>query len=119
MLSPSTAWPAVDDQQSQEVPHDTRPADVRAVRVGRYAKSALDKLGAWSAVKSKFVGAENVRAALLMVARNEAALGIVCATDAKVEPGVKIVSTFPANSHQPIFYPCPPKRFTTLTKFMS
>lgn len=79
--------------------------DVRAVPVGRYAKSALEKLGAWSAVKSKFARAENVRAALLLVARNEAALGIVYATDAKIEPGVKIVGTFPANSHQPIIYP--------------
>ena len=79
--------------------------DVKAVPVGRYAKSALEKLGAWSAVESQFVRAENVRAALLLVARNEAALGIVYATDAKIEPGVKIVGTFPANSHQPIIYP--------------
>ena len=58
--------------------------DVKAVPVGRYAKSALEKLGAWSAVESQFVRAENVRAALLLVARNEAALGIVYATDAKI-----------------------------------
>jgi molybdate transport system substrate-binding protein len=79
--------------------------DVSAVPVGKYAKSALEKLGAWSAVKSKFARAENVRAALLLVARNEAALGIVYATDAKMEPGVRIVGTFPANSYQPIIYP--------------
>jgi molybdate transport system substrate-binding protein len=49
--------------------------------------------------------AENVRAALTLVARDEAALGIVYSTDARVEPGVKIVGTFPADSHPPIIYP--------------
>ena len=49
--------------------------------------------------------AENVRAALALVARGEAPLGIVYETDAKVEPGVKIVGTFPADSHPPIVYP--------------
>jgi molybdate transport system substrate-binding protein len=79
--------------------------DVGSVPVGKYAKSALEKLGAWSAAEPKFAMAENVRAALLLVARGEAALGIVYATDAKVQPGVKIVGTFPANSHPPIIYP--------------
>ena len=49
--------------------------------------------------------ADNVRAALLLVSRGEAALGIVYETDAKVEPGVKIVGTFPDGSHPPIIYP--------------
>ena len=40
--------------------------------------------------------AENVRAALALVARGEAPLGIVYETDAKVEPNVKIVGAFPA-----------------------
>ncbi|WP_438279182.1 molybdate ABC transporter substrate-binding protein [Nitrobacter sp.] len=79
--------------------------DVKAVPVGKYAKAALEKLGAWTAVEPKMAMAENVRAALALVARNEAALGIVYSTDAKVEPGVKIVGTFPANSHPPIVYP--------------
>ena len=48
---------------------------------------------------------ENVRAALLLVARGEARLGIVYATDAKVEPGVKIIGTFPADSHPAIVCP--------------
>jgi len=39
------------------------------------------------------------------VARGEAALGIVYSTDAKVEPGVKNVGTFPAESHPAIIYP--------------
>ena len=79
--------------------------DVKAVPVGKYAKAALEKLGAWTAVEPKMAMAENVRAALALVARNEAALGIVYSTDAKVEPGVKIVGTFPASSHPPIVYP--------------
>jgi molybdate transport system substrate-binding protein len=79
--------------------------DVKAVPVGKYAKAALEKLGAWSAAESKFAMADSVRAALTLVARNEAVLGIVYSTDAKVEPGVKIVGTFPADSHPPIIYP--------------
>jgi molybdate transport system substrate-binding protein len=79
--------------------------DVRAVPVGRYAKSALEKLGAWQAAERKFAYAENVRAALVLVARGEAALGIVYETDAKVEPNVKVVGVFPADSHPPIVYP--------------
>jgi molybdate transport system substrate-binding protein len=49
--------------------------------------------------------AESVRAALTLVARGEAALGIVYSTDAKVEPGVKIVGVFPSDSHPQIIYP--------------
>jgi molybdate transport system substrate-binding protein len=79
--------------------------DVRSVPSGKYAKAALQKLGSWQAAEPKFAMADNVRAALLLVARNEAALGIVYATDARVEPGVKIVGTFPADSHPAIVYP--------------
>lgn len=79
--------------------------DVKAVPVGKYAKAALEKLGSWSAAEPKFAMTENVRAALTLVARGEAALGIVYATDAKIEPGVKIIATFPADSHPPIIYP--------------
>jgi molybdate transport system substrate-binding protein len=79
--------------------------DVKSVPVGKYAKSALEKLGSWTAAEPKFAMAESVRAALILVARGEAALGIVYSTDAKVEPGVKIVGTFPADSHPPIIYP--------------
>ncbi|WFU41605.1 molybdate ABC transporter substrate-binding protein [Bradyrhizobium sp. CB82] len=79
--------------------------DVKSVPVGKYAKAALEKLGAWQAAEPKFAMAESVRAALTLVARGEAALGIVYSTDAKVEPGVKIVGTFPADSHPAIIYP--------------
>ena len=79
--------------------------DVSAVPVGKYARAALEKLGAWQAAESKFAMAESVRAALTLVARGEAALGIVYATDARIEPGVKIIGTFPGDSHPPIIYP--------------
>jgi molybdate transport system substrate-binding protein len=79
--------------------------DVKSVPVGKYAKAALEKLGAWTAAEPKFAMAESVRAALTLVARGEANLGIVYSTDAKVEPGVKIVGTFPAESHPAIIYP--------------
>jgi molybdate transport system substrate-binding protein len=79
--------------------------DVKAVPVGKYAQAALEKLGAWQAAEPKFAMAESVRAALALVARDEAVLGIVYATDAMVEPGVKIVGTFPATSHPAIIYP--------------
>jgi molybdate transport system substrate-binding protein len=79
--------------------------DVKAVPVGKYAKAALEKLGAWQAAEPKFAMAESVRAALTLVARGEAVLGIVYSTDAKVEPGVRIVGTFPADTHPPIIYP--------------
>jgi molybdate transport system substrate-binding protein len=79
--------------------------DVRAVPVGIYAKAALEKLGVWTSVRAKIAMAENVRAALALVARREAPLGIVYATDAKIEPRVNIVGFFPADSHPPIVYP--------------
>ncbi|MCA6115573.1 molybdate ABC transporter substrate-binding protein [Bradyrhizobium sp. WSM 1738] len=79
--------------------------DVKSVPVGKYAKAALEKLGAWQAAEPKFAMAESVRAALTLVARGEAALGIVYSTDARIEPGVKIVGTFPADSHPAIIYP--------------
>jgi molybdate transport system substrate-binding protein len=79
--------------------------DVRAVPVGLYAKAALEKLGAWAAAEPKMAMAANVRGALTLVARGEAPFGIVYATDAKVEPNVKVVGIFPADSHPPIVYP--------------
>jgi molybdate transport system substrate-binding protein len=80
-------------------------ANVDAVPAGKYGKAALEKLGAWGGVKDKIAQADNVRAALLLVSRGEAPLGIVYQTDAASEPAVKIVGTFPEDSHPPITYP--------------
>jgi molybdate transport system substrate-binding protein len=79
--------------------------DVQAVPAGKYAKAALEKLGSWPGVSSKLAMTESVRAALALVARGEAAFGIVYETDAKAEPNVKIVGAFPADSHPAIVYP--------------
>lgn len=79
--------------------------DVKAVPVGKYAKAALEKLGSWQAAEPRFAMAESVRAALALVSRGEAVLGIVYETDAKVDPGVKIIGAFPADSHPAIIYP--------------
>ncbi len=79
--------------------------NVDAVPAGKYGKAALEKLGAWDGVKDRIAQAENVRAALLLVALGEASLGIVYQTDAVSDPGVRIVGTFPEDSHPPIIYP--------------
>ncbi len=79
--------------------------DVKAVPIGIYAQAALEKLGVWASVEPKMAMTANVRDALILVARGEAPLGIVYSTDAKVEPGVKVVGTFPEDSHPPIVYP--------------
>jgi molybdate transport system substrate-binding protein len=70
-------------------------ADPAAVPAGLYGKAALETLGVWSSVAKRVAAAENVRAALLLVARGEAPLGIVYQTDAAAEPGVRVVATFP------------------------
>src|SRR6266851_1014144 len=79
--------------------------DPAAVPAGLYGKAALTALGVWPAVSGHVAAAESVRAALLLVARGEAPLGIVYRTDALVEPKVKIVGTFPHDTHPPIVYP--------------
>lgn len=80
-------------------------AETQAVPAGRYAKAALTALGAWLSVEGRLAEAENVRAALMLVARGEAPLGIVYRTDTQDEPAVQIVATFPDSSHPPILYP--------------
>jgi molybdate transport system substrate-binding protein len=72
---------------------------------GIYAKEALESLGVLAGVEAKLAQADNVRSALNLVARGEAKFGIVYATDAKADPKVKVVGTFPASSHSPIVYP--------------
>ena len=80
-------------------------ADVAAVPAGKYAKAALEKLGAWAAAEPKLAQAVNVRATLAFVARNETPVGIVYETDAKIEPKVKTVGVFPDGSYPPVTYP--------------
>ena len=79
-------------------------ADPRAVPAGRYARAALEGLGAWKAVEPHLAPAADVRGALALVARGEAPLGIVYRTDALAEPRVRVVAAFPESSHPPIVY---------------
>jgi molybdate transport system substrate-binding protein len=80
-------------------------ANPDSVPAGKYGKSALGKLGVWASVQDKVARGENVRSALVFVSRGEAPFGIVYATDALADKGVKIVDTFPPDSYPPIIYP--------------
>jgi molybdate transport system substrate-binding protein len=80
-------------------------ADPDGVPAGKYGREALMRLGVWPSVAGRIAPAQNVRAALVLVSRGEAPLGIVYATDARAAPGVRIVGTFPPSSHARISYP--------------
>ena len=75
------------------------------VPAGIYARQALEALGLWPAARDRLAPAADVRAALVLVARGEAPLGIVYATDSLLVPGVRVVATIPAALHEPIVYP--------------
>lgn len=77
----------------------------QTVPAGKYAKASLESLSLWNGVKARLAESESVRAALMLVARGETPLGIVYASDAKAEPGVRVLATFPEDSHPPIVYP--------------
>ena len=79
--------------------------DPAGVPVGKYAQAALEHLGIWAAIAPRLARTDTVRAALLLVERGEAPLGIVYATDAAASTGVRVVGTFPEDSHPPITYP--------------
>ena len=110
MVEPATSTPKVDIAPNFPLAKllgggRLAMADPDAVPAGKYGKAALQKLGVWSSVEGKLARAENVRAALLFVARGEAPLGIVYATDAAAEKDVKIAGVFPENTHPPMVYP--------------
>ncbi len=87
-------------------------ADPVSVPAGKYGKAALMKLGVWDSVAGRLAPAENVRTALAYVARGEAPLGIVYATDAHAEPKVRVLGTFPQGTHPRILYPAALTRAT-------
>ncbi len=91
-------------------------ADPDGVPAGKYGKAALTALGVWPGVSAKIASAENVRAALALVERGAAPLGIVYATDARASKLVRIVGTFPANTHPPITYPLARLKASTNTR---
>lgn len=88
-------------------------ADPQHVPAGKYAKAALEKLGTWKDLAARIAAAENVRAALALVARGEAPLGIVYQTDAVAEPKVRIAGRIDPRLHAPIVYPAAALRGAT------
>lgn len=99
-IGPDTDW-------QQLLGRDGRLAvgDPDHVPAGIYAEESLKQLGAWSLLEPRLARAEDVRGALALVERGDAPLGIVYATDARIDAKVKTVGTFPADSHSPIVYP--------------
>lgn len=85
--------------------HKLAMALVDSVPAGQYGKAALTFMGLWDKVEPQVAQADNVRAALALVATGEAPYGIVYKTDAAAEPKVHVVATFPEDSHKPITYP--------------
>lgn len=98
-LDPQTDW--------KTLLHGERLAvgDPDHVPAGIYAKEALQKLGAWEGIEPSLAPANNVRAALALVERNETPYGIVYGSDAVASDKVQVVGRFPANSHKPVEYP--------------
>lgn len=90
-------------------------ADPDSVPAGKYGKAALEHLGVWQSVKGKVARAQNVRAALALVERGEAPLGIVYATDARASAKVRVIGSFRASSHPPITYPIATLKASTNT----
>ena len=80
-------------------------ANIDAVPAGKYGKASLESLGFWSKLRGQVVQTDNVRAALVLVGRGEARLGIVYQSDAEADPGVRLVTLLPEDSHPPIIYP--------------
>ena len=80
-------------------------AETTTVPAGRYGRAALTALNLWTTVSAHLAESDNVRGALAFVARGEAPLGIVYATDARAEPRARVVATFPARTHPRIVYP--------------
>jgi molybdate transport system substrate-binding protein len=80
-------------------------ADPESVPAGKYGKAALLNLRLWEFADDRLAPSENVRAALALVERGEAPLGIVYGSDALASDKVRVVATFPETSHPAILYP--------------
>ena len=110
LIAPASSTVALDIKPGFDLPGALNGgrlamADPASVPAGKYGKAALLKLGVWMNVGAHVASAENVRAAMALVERGEAPLGIVYATDALASKKVRVVATFPADSHPPITYP--------------
>lgn len=75
------------------------------VPAGIYGRKALENLGLYSGVERSVARAKDVRAALFLVEKGEAPLGIVYQTDAAISSKIVVSSIFPEKTHPPICYP--------------
>lgn len=115
LIAPARSRAKVDLAQPRALPAalgDGRLAvgQTASVPAGKYARAALESLGLWESVRGRLAESESVRAALMLVARGETPLGVVYLSDARAEPAVRVVATFPDHSHPPIVYPVAPLR---------
>lgn len=79
--------------------------NIKSVPCGIYAAEIFNKYKWYKSLKSRLVMAENVRQALFFVERGEVDAGLVYGTDAKISKAVRLIATFPEDSHTPIRYP--------------
>jgi molybdate transport system substrate-binding protein len=111
LVAPAASPAAIDLQPGVDLAALLKPeerlalADPASVPAGKYARRALESLGAWGALENRIAAAENVRAALAFVVRGAAPFAIVYGSDAAAEPAVRVVATFPGTTHTPIVYP--------------
>ena len=116
LVAPGVGEPSTPPESAEAVAATLRAAlaakdariatgDPAHVPVGKYAQAALTSLGLWAEVAPRLARADNVRAALALVERGEAPLGITYRTDALASGKVQVVALFPATSHAPIRYP--------------
>lgn len=78
--------------------------DPNHVPAGQYTVQMLGKLGCLNKLQSRFLPAQDVRSALMVVELGEVGAGIVYKTDALKSDKVKILTEFPDSLHNPIYY---------------
>lgn len=110
LIAPADTPPAPPVHQASDIPAALlggrlAMAETRSVPAGMYGRQALTALGVWNAVENQIAPTANVRAALLLVERGEAPLGVVYATDAQASAAVSIAWSIPSTAHDPIVYP--------------
>ena len=104
-LSPLFDISSKDEWKKKLVGERLAIGNVQSVPAGIYAKEALEHLMVWHTVEERLAPTNNVRMALALVERGEAAMGIVYKTDAILSDQVQIMATFSQDSHSEIRYP--------------
>lgn len=80
-------------------------AHTNGVPAGIYGRQWMEAAGFWQMLKPQLAETENVRAALALVSRGEAPLGVVYLTDAMADPQVDVVYRIDPSMHASITYP--------------